>query len=372
MRLLRTMLVARGLPLLKPLTSSIAHSIACSPEGHSRAWWTPEVRERRLAIVAVDVLGDLDAEDVLAQPRLVRQRDQADEVGVLRGELLELRVVVGQRAVGVAAAREGGARGPWRRSDGRRRGRPCPACRGRGRARASGSRPCAAPARRRAPCRTTPRVSLPPCSVMSRPSFISSCLRARVGVMTLTSCGGLAFASSIAAGRTAANCERRGHGGGVAGAAAGLQVERAAGGVAEGDLLRVGRRVGGQRAAVGVEHRDVPVALGRRAAYRDRAGSGHADAAASRRRPPGPVRAVAGGLVRARRGGQRAVEDRLGRAWRRARSCCRRAARRASAGRRRRHEGEGSWVCERARASRSGGDWPWSCDPRRCAASATA
>ena len=45
---------------------------------------------------------------------------------------------------------------------------------------------------------------------MSRPSFISSCLRARVGVMTLTSCGGLAFASSIAAGRTAANWSEAG------------------------------------------------------------------------------------------------------------------------------------------------------------------
>ena len=40
---------------------------------------------------------------------------------------------------------------------------------------------------------------------MSRPSFISSCLRARVGVITLTSRGGLAFAFSIAAGLTAAN-----------------------------------------------------------------------------------------------------------------------------------------------------------------------
>jgi hypothetical protein len=36
--------VMRASPPLKPFTRSTANSIACSPDGHSRAWWTPIIR----------------------------------------------------------------------------------------------------------------------------------------------------------------------------------------------------------------------------------------------------------------------------------------------------------------------------------------
>ena len=171
-------------------------------------------------------------------------------LGVLGGELLELGVVVGERAVGVAAAREG--RSGWR---GRRSARSAARC-ARLCATRSGTstrqrKPAlrsaclvvgaveddaeASPCRRARSCRGRARAAGPCCAC--------------VGVMTLTSCGGLAFASSSAPGADRGELERGGHGGGVAGAPAGLHVERAAGRVADGDLLRVGRRVGGERAA---------------------------------------------------------------------------------------------------------------------------
>ena len=57
------------------------------------------VEEGGLAVVEVDVLGDLDAEHVLAAVGLLGHREELHEVRVLGREVLELGVVVGQRAV---------------------------------------------------------------------------------------------------------------------------------------------------------------------------------------------------------------------------------------------------------------------------------
>ena len=110
----------------------------------------------------------------------------------------------------------------------------------------------------------------------------------------------------------------------------------------------------------GVEHRDVPVALVAVQLDRDRAGSGHVDAARRDAGAARPVRAVAGGRVRARRSGERAVEHRL-----RARTGSARGERgRAGCKERGEREREGDGGAEakghggvNARTSRSGGDF---------------
>src|SRR5204863_3237856 len=55
-----------------------------------------------------DVLGDLDAHDLAPLPRLAGQLERASDAGVREGEGLQLVVDLGERAVGGAAAREGG------------------------------------------------------------------------------------------------------------------------------------------------------------------------------------------------------------------------------------------------------------------------
>ena len=65
----------------------------------------PAVGRRR------DVLGDLHADDVAALERLERQREQAHEPGVRRGQRLELLLDLRQRAVARPAARDADGRG---------------------------------------------------------------------------------------------------------------------------------------------------------------------------------------------------------------------------------------------------------------------
>ena len=63
-----------------------------------------ELQEDRLAVPRGRVLGDLDAVDVAALERLVIERQLLHESRIAHGQLLELEVVVGEMAVGVAAA----------------------------------------------------------------------------------------------------------------------------------------------------------------------------------------------------------------------------------------------------------------------------
>ena len=74
---------------------------------------------------------------------------------------------------------------------------------------------------------------------------------------------------------------------------------------AVGGLLGVGGRVGGDQAARGVEHRDVPVTLGTVEPDADRATVRHADLARRYARLAGPVGRVAGPGERPRRDAER-------------------------------------------------------------------
>ena len=211
------------------------------------------VEERRLAVVAVDVLGDLDAEHVLAAVGLLGQREQLHEVRVLGREVLELGVVVGQRAVG-RRGRSGSAEARRRRRGRRRaarsRGRRRPGRPGRSTSTRQRRPALRSAASSSAPCRTTPRLSVAAVlgHVEAERERAAASARAS-GVITSTSCGGSAFAASAAPGAIAECSSVAGTEARVAGAPARLHVDGAAlQREAARDLLGVGRRVGGEHA----------------------------------------------------------------------------------------------------------------------------
>ena len=77
-------------------------------------------QERRTPVAGSDVLGDLDALDGAAGERGVRQREGAHGARVGRRELLEVGLVVGERAVAAAPAGQRVALGAGSRAGGRR------------------------------------------------------------------------------------------------------------------------------------------------------------------------------------------------------------------------------------------------------------
>ena len=305
------------------------------------------VEERRLAVVAVDVLGDLDAEHVLAAVGLLRQREELHEARVLGREVLELGVVVGQRAVAGAPARQ-------------RRGARADAARGGGAA-ARGHRG-AALAQPRGPVLGDEVVHLdgPAQAGLAQRRLVLGAVQhdaeallaavlghvePEVGEALLLLAGRGDHVDQLRrgglrrlgrAGRDRRVRERRRHGGGVAGAPARLDVDGAAlQREAARDLLGVGRGVGGEHVPGRVEHRDVPVALAPVQAHLERAGPGELDVARGHPGAPGAVGAMARARVLARRARSAA---RRGRSWRRAAASARLAR---SPGRRGRRSGRG-------------------------------
>ena len=264
------------------------------------------VQERRLAVVCIDVGRDLDAHHVLAEPRLIRQREQADETRVRVGQILQLGVVVGQRAIRGAAAGETG--------------------RGLGRAALGHPLPVAL------------------CDqVLDQHPPVQAGLEQRGLVVGPVQYDAQALRASVLGhveperqqlvlvrgrGREHAHERRRvalrqlqravaqpgvlqggGDGRRATRAAAGLHAERpGCGRVSDRDLLGVGGRVGGDRAAGCVEHSDVPVASMTGELDRHLARAGDVHAAGGHARPAGTVREMAAGLVGAGRGGEGAVE----------------------------------------------------------------
>ncbi len=136
--------------------------------------------------------------------------------------------------------------------------------------------------------------------------------------------------------------ERGRNGGGGAGTPAGLDVEAAAGRVADGYLLGVGRCVGGECAPGGVEHRNVPVALGAGKPDRDLPRARGVNAAGRDAGSVRHVRAVAGGGLGSARGAERPVQKRLRLQQRLARS----GERGRAAGEDRKHGNERERDCE--------------------------
>ena len=273
------------------------------------------VEEGGLAVGDVDVLGDLDPEHVLAAVGLLGHREELHEVRVLRREVLQLGVVVRQRAIGGAAARDrGGAGAGGARGDAllaaavggvlghEVRDLHAPAQAGLAQLRlVLGAVQHHAEALLAAVLGHVEIEREQPLLLLLRRRDHVDQLR-RVGL------GGLGRA-----GRDRRVLERRGHRARVAGAAARLHVHDAAlDGEAARDLLRVGRRVGGEQRAGGVEHRHVPVAFGSVEAHLERPGAAQRDVAggdAGRIRPVGAM-ARAGVPAGVRR--QRRVEFRGG------------------------------------------------------------
>ncbi len=126
-----------------------------------------------------------------------------------------------------------------------------------------------------------------------------------------------------------------------AGAAARLHAQDAARQrVAVGGLLGVGGRVGGDQAARGVEHRDVPVTLGAVQPDADGAAVRHADVARGHARLARPVGRVAGPGERPRGDAQRLGEHRPRREEGRLSGWIRRRCRRRQGGDQQREDGE--------------------------------
>src|SRR4051812_19223286 len=84
--------------------SSRPKSCVASFDGHSRAWWVPTVTNAGRPSGALFTFSAISM-PMMSRPSIdLREREEADQPGIRRGRVLELRLDLGERAVARAAA----------------------------------------------------------------------------------------------------------------------------------------------------------------------------------------------------------------------------------------------------------------------------